>query len=339
MKAKRIFTRQLFGLDYRIARVMLILGILSISLLSYRLIGTSKCAPAGFVIKTITTHTDSNYMAGETITFIAPANASEISWDFGDNSPKITGQFVTHIFLKTGSFTITASTGVSCETNRTINIKQPSDLNQSNGLTVAGEEIIGPVSASAGIEQTFTCMVTAKSYEWSIPNYPKMLRTGSTAKFIFPAAGKFLVQVTLDHDRTKRFSKEVTVEAIATEKSPVMEDIKPLIPSGVQPLPPVNNNNNSNTTLKISDAVFADNLSRVIDKQMTVVEFDKYLCYKGETKVVSNGDVITFNALCEEISGKKRRKFIIGKTKIKITSVVQRRDNDGCVNIIEVKYH
>jgi hypothetical protein len=339
MKAKRIFTKQLLGLDYRVLRVMLILGIISICLLSYRLIATNKCTPAGFLIKTIAAHTDSNYLAGETLSFIAPANAGEITWDFGDNSPKITGQFVTHSFLKTGSFTITASNGVSCETNRAINIKQPSDINQSNGALVSGEEIIGPVSASAGIEQTFTCMATAKSYEWSIPNYPKMLRTGSTAKFIFPAAGKFLVQVTLDHDRTKRFSKEVTVEATATEKSPVMEDIKPLIPAGVQPLPPPVNNNTDKTSLKISDAVFADNLSRVIDKQMTAAEFDKYLCYKGETKVVSNGDVTTFNALCEEISGKKRRKFIIGKTKIKINSVIQRRDNDGCVNIIEVKYH
>jgi len=72
---------------------------------------------------------------------------------------------------------------------------------------------------------------------------------------------------------------------------------------------------------------------------MTAADFDKYLCYKGETKVVSNGDVVTFNALCEEISGKKRRKFIIGKTRIKINSAVLRRDNEGCVNIIEVKYH
>ena len=48
---------------------------------------------------------------------------------------------------------------------------------------------------------------------------------------------------------------------------------------------------------------------------------------------------MTFNAMCDEISGKKRRKLIIGKTKIKIQVAEMRRDKDGCVNIIEVKYH
>ncbi|MEO7306575.1 MAG: hypothetical protein ABIR78_13830 [Ferruginibacter sp.] len=336
MKAKRIFTRQVLGLDYRVLRVILAMMIIALGLLSYRLIDKKECTPVNFLIKTITVHTDSSYMAGETLSFIASANENEINWDFGDNSPKVTGQYVTHKFLRIGTFNITASTGTSCDALQAITIKPAEDMGKKGDQVISGEEIIGKVSTLAGSEETFTCMVTATSYEWSIPNYPKMTANGSTAKFRFPNAGKFLVQVTLDHDRTKRFSKEITVEPVVIEKSHLPENIKPLIPEGVKPLP---DPEPANTSVKISDAVFTDYLSKVIDKKMTAPDFDKYLCYKGETKAVLNGDLVSFNALCDEISGKKRRKLIIGRTRIKITSATMRRDNDGCVNIVEVKYH
>ncbi len=333
MKAKRIFTRQILGLDYRVFRLILAIAILAIGLLSYRLLDKKECTPVNFLIKTITPHTDSSYSAGESLSFIANASGNEITWDFGDNSEKVTGQYVTHKYLSTGSFTVTATTGVSCATAQKIIVKLPTDFTKSSEPVSAGEEIIGPFATTTGVEVSFTCMVSATNYEWSIPNYPKMLRNGSTAKFIFPAAGKFLVQVTLDNDRTKRYTKEVTVEAPAVTQSPLPENIKPLIPTEVQALP-----DPKTFSVKISDAVFTEYLTQVIDKKMAAPDFDKYLCYKGETKVVANGDIITFNALCEEISGKKRRKFIVTKTKIKINSAILRRDNEGCVNIIEVKY-
>ncbi|MEO6252682.1 MAG: PKD domain-containing protein [Ferruginibacter sp.] len=337
MKAKKIFTRQVLALDYRVIRVILFIMILAVGLLSYRLLDKKECTPVNFIIKTITPHTDSTYRAGETLSFMASSAQTDVTWDFGDNSATVTGQYVTHKYLSTGSFEVSAFTGVSCQTVKRISVIIPSEI-KSNDPVNSGEEIIGPFSTTSGIEETFTCMVSAQSYEWSIPNYPKMIRNGSSAKFIFPAAGKFLVQVTLDHDRTKRYTKEITVEAAPVVKSAVPEDIKPLIPitanAEVQPLP-----DPKSMSVKVSDAVFTEYLGQVIDKKMTAADFDKYLCYKGDTKVVANGDVVTFNALCEEISGKKRRKFIIGKTKIKIKSAILRRDNDGCVNIVEVKYH
>ncbi len=308
--------------------------ILPVGLLSYRLLDKKKCIPVNFIIKTITSHTDSTYSAGESLSFIGSNSEAQIKWDFGDNSAEVTGQYVTHKYLSTGSFEVSAFTGVSCQTVKKITIELPSGPGKSSDQVNSGEEIIGPLSTTAGFDVTFTCMVSAQSYEWSIPNYPKMIRTGSSAKFVFPAAGKFLVQVTLDHDRTKRYTKEIIVEALPVVKQLVPEDVKPLIPNDVKPLP-----DPKTFSVKISDAVFTEYLGQVIDKKMAAPDFDKYLCYKGETKVVSNGDIITFNALCEEISGKKRRKFIIGKTKIKINSALLRRDNDGCVNIIEVKYH
>lgn len=332
--ANKVFTRQIFGLDYRVIRVMLVIIILAIGLVSYRLLDKKECVPVKFIIKTITPHTDSSFIAGESLSFISTTTGNEITWDFGDNSEKITGQYVSHKYLSTGSFTVTATVGVSCESAQKILVQLPTELTKSNEPVTAGQEIIGPLLTSPGVEANFTCMVSADSYEWSIPNYPKMIRTGSTAKFIFPSAGKFLVQVTLDNDRTKRYTREVTVEEPEVQKSPPPGKIQPLVPAtDVPPLP-----DPKTFSVKVSDAVFAEYLSQVVDQKMAAADFDKYLCYKGETKVVSNGDVMTFNAFCEEISGKKRRKNILWKTKIKINSAILRRDNDGCVNIIEVKY-
>jgi len=323
------------GLDYRVWRVMLILSLVSLALLSYRLIDSGKCTPADFTIKTITVHTDDNFYVGETLNFISSANKDEITWDFGDNTAKITGQYVTHVYQNKGSYKIIVSTGTgaACETIKNIEVIEPVVKVDATSNFITGEEIVGPVSTITGKQEIFTCMVTAKSYEWSISNYPKMTQKGSTANFQFPTAGKYTVQVTLDGDRTKRFSKDINVEAAPDLSSPIPSDIKPLLPESVQPLPAPE----TNKTVKITDDIFKGYLMKVIDKKMSAADFDNYLCYKGETKVILNGDLMTFNAFCDEISGKTRRKFL-GRTKIKIQTAEMRRDKDGCVNIIEVKY-
>lgn len=338
MTDNRIFTKQLMGLDYRVWRVMLVICILSLGLLSYRLIDSKKCKPVNFLIKTIVQHSDNVYNTGENLSFVSSANDNETTWDFGDNSDKITGQYVTHIYKNAGAYNVTASTGTGCETIKNIQIAEPVAAAQDDNSVVTGQEIVGPPSTMTGKEEIFTCMVTAKSYEWSISNYPKMNQQGSTAKFQFPTTGKYLVQVTLDGDRTKRYSKEISVEAAPTAPSTAPDELKPLIPESIQPLPNPGMPEGTKT-VKITDDIFKGYLDKVIDKKMTAADFDNYLCYKGDTKVILNGDLMTFNAMCEEISGKKRRKLIIGKKKIKIEMAEMRRDKDGCVNIIEIKYH
>ena len=332
MIPNNIFTRQTRGLDNRVWHVIFTTIFLSLGFLSYRFIEVKKCTPVSFLIKTITVHTDSLYSVGEYLTFIASVNEDEVTWDFGDNSEKITGPYVTHKFQDTGTYFITATTGTTCQSTKKITIKPYEVLQPKDNSLVIGEEILGPFSTITGKEELFTCMVNAKTYEWTIPNYPKMIQTGSSARFRFPTSGKFRVQVTLDNDNKKRYIKEVAVEAAPSQQSQIPDNIVPLIPESVQPFPV------PEKTLKISDAIFTGYLEKVIDKKMAASDFDTYLCDKGETKVISNGELLTFNAFCEEISGKKRRKLIIGKTKIKIKSAVMQRDNDGCVETIVVKY-
>lgn len=328
MTANRIFTKQLMGLDYRVWRTILIISILSLGLLSYRLIDSKKCTPVSFYIKTINIHTDSIYNTGETLSFISSATYEETTWDFGDNSKKVTGQYVTHTYSNAGSYLITAYTGSTCQNSQQIKVVTPVVVPQNDDAIITGQEIVGPVATITGKEELFTCMVDAKTYEWTISNYPSMTQTGGTAKLRFPTVGKFLVMVTLNGDRTKRYTKEINVEAAPAEA-------KPLIPDSIPPLlPPAENKN-----IKITDDIFKGYLGKVIDKKMTAADFDNYLCFKGDTKVILNGELMTFNAMCDVISGKKRRKLLIGRTKIKIQMAEMRRGTDGCVNIIEVKYH
>ena len=315
------------GLDYRVWRVLLVMVIISLGLLGYRFMEEKKCKPVSISIKSINEHTDSIFLAGETLTFIALTEANDVSWDFGDHSAKESGQYIKHQYQSNGVFYITASTGKSCEATRQITIKPITEIQQKADKVVTGEEIIGPSSTFTGKEEMFSCMVSANTYDWSIPNYPKMVRTGPSAKFQFPGANKYIVQVTLDQDRTKRYSKEITVEDPPKAKVEMPQKIVPLIPGNLQ----------VKKTIKIADNIFRGYLEKVVNKEMKVEDFDDYLCDKGDTKTLVNGRLTTFAGLCEEISGGTRRK-LIGKRKIKIDSAVMRRDG-ACVSSIEVQFH
>jgi hypothetical protein len=350
MSANRIFTRQQLGLDYRILRVMLVISIFSLGFLSYRILDSKKCIPVNFIIKTITAHTDTMYNVGEVLSLISSANKDETTWDFGDNTAKVTGQYVTHIYKTPGTYKITASTGTACEKIMKIAIATPTTIIESGTNLISGEEIVGPILTITGKDALFTCMVTAKVYEWSITNYPKLTQTGPSAIFQFPTPGKYIVEVTLDNDREKRYTKDINVEAetvkpIATPTDPaelkqlISPKIAPItIPEKLLPSDAVVSGPEKTKTINITDVIFKDYLGKVIDRKMTAADFDTYLCYKGDTKVILNGDLMTFNAMCGEISGKKKSKMILWKKSIKIKTAEMRRDNDGCVNIIEVKY-
>lgn len=318
------------GLDYRVWRVILVMGIIPLGLLGYRIMDTKKCKTFSFSIKSISEHRDSVFIAGETLTFIAFTDAKEISWDFGDHSAKQNGPSVTHQYQTNGVFYVTVSAGSACDMVRQITVQPVSELQHKAENMITGDEISGPSTTIAGKEEMFSCMITANTYLWSILNYPKMMRTGLSAKFQFPATGKYIVQVTLDNDRTKRYSKEIMVTDAPKPKIDAPKNIGPLIPGNLQ-VP-------ANKKIMITDEIFKSYMEKVVDKQMKVDDFSDYLCYGGDTRALLNGALTTFAGLCDEISGKTRRKFIIGRKKIRITSAVMRRDN-GCVNMVDVQYH
>ena len=349
MNSNSIFSKRWMGLDKGVGITMITLMILSAGLLSYRLANNEECKPVSFTIKSM----DSRgviFTAGELISFNAGSNDPEISWNFGDNSPMTKGGYVTHKYDAGGNYNITAYNNGGCESNKLITIKKPlpNASTTAGNTTITGEEIVGPSATTAGTEALFSCMVNASNYDWSIVNYPKLTRNGIAAKFSFPHAGKFTVQVTLDNDRSKRYTKEVLVEEAAIVKSTVPNQKPvPLIPADLAVLPmperknpeiekPAAQENNepaptANKKLRLADATFISYLDKVASHEMTLADFDKYLCGGGTTKVVVNGDtkdMKNFSWLVQEVGQRKGPK---------VESASLNRADD-CVTLILVKF-
>lgn len=360
MSNNSVYTRRIKGLDRKVWVVMILTIVLSLGLLSYTVFNKKVCTPVDFVIKVLPGESsDSVYFVGETLIFNSSSTATDISWDFSDGSEQAIGKDVSHKFQTEGDYIITVSTGLGCETARRITIKkaiQPEAKPFANYTT--GGEIEGPAKIMTGREARFICIVSADHYEWSIENYPQMTRTGPTPKFIFPRPGKYLVQVMLDNDRNKRFGKEIEVEEVEIVDGSKPKRLLPKDTDAFKPYDPPQHETvkveqvakpaadtpvvvaaPANKSIYVADRVFLNYLEKVVSKEMTVADFDKYLCGGGGTPVVVNGDQKspkTFAWLCNELSAKKKKLVIFNKT-IKIESAQLHRIN-GCVTLIDVKY-
>ncbi|MBC7889027.1 MAG: PKD domain-containing protein [Ferruginibacter sp.] len=356
MNRNRIHKRKIMGLDKRVWGVMVIAIILPLLLLSYYLVDKKECLPVDFYFKSMSEKTGNEFLPGETIIFKASSKSDDITWDFGDQSPKAYGNYIIHEFHSAGNYAVNASTGSGCEKIKQVTIKKMvSEL--GNTLTVgyvAGEEIIGPHSTIAGKEEWFMCMVTASAYAWSVVNYPKMHQTGLSAKFKFPSPGKYNVQVILDNDQSKRYSKEIIVkdETGKPEPANTKEVIRQLIPSDfeknpnpggtaeppqnpVQDVPvtaPAKVEPPKRKTIFISNETFNSFMESVLNDQKDISDFSQYLFYEGATKVQVKGesDFKTFTWLYQELKGKSK------KYKLKTVELI--RDEHGHVTSIKVEY-
>ena len=375
MNANRIYTRKILGLDNMVWMFMILIIIMAIGLLSYRLVDRKECIPFTFNIKAPTMHTDGIFYTDETLSFSASLNTQNIQWDFGDNSRSEAGQYVSHRFTKEGKYFVTASTVPGCETIQEINVKAPlsAPLAFDSTTVDAGEKIIGHTTTFTGTTEVFVCSEIGTSYDWAIVNRPSITpkSLGSTASFLFPNAGNYTVQVTVDNDRNKRYFKDITVENVASPRNEAPQNIPRLIPlpkaapqssqpsennrpapkpapsapAEKQPAAPVAETPASKPPekkiIRLGNATFKQYLEKVMENEMNVSDFDRYLCGGGSTKVIVNGDkknIQTFTSLCETLSEGKIKKAIIFKKKIKLESVKLHRDNEGCITLIDVNY-
>lgn len=350
MNPNQIFTRKTMELDNRVWRLMLIVIFLSMGLLSYRLLDKEKCTSFSVKVKTLGLHANDVFYTGETLSFIASIPSKDISWNFGDHTGSL-GATVYHQFLKEGTFIITAGSNALCTTEQEITIKNRPVVIKSLDSIVGN--IAGPSSCYTFTEQIFTFTGSAKSYEWSIPNHQSLgNKSGQTIKYTFTYAGKYTVQVELDHDRNKRYFFDVTVEETIKKKTHD-EDVGILVSPTPPPIgkqedsatkPPPEPDTTPTTPPKpsgplyLADPIFQEYLLDVIRGTKAVQDFEKYFCGgAGETPVIANGkrEKRNFAWLCKELQDKKGIPGL--KRKIKLKSAVLHRIN-GCVNLIEVSY-
>lgn len=336
MITNKIYTRKILGLDKRVWSVMITISVLSLGLLSYKLVDNKKCIPFNGTIKTTTFHGDSVYYVGENLTFIASTSKQDITWDFGDNTAKPEGTYVTHKFLAPGTYRIRASAGADCDWSKSIiviNVPQSTYIRE-------GEKIMGQAAVTNAFDAEFICTELADTYTWSIKNYPgiKPIGAGEKVKFRFTLPGTYTVQVILDNNRIKTYTKEVSVEDVLKPKNKMPEDPTRLVP--MDPIPDIKlpeqvpetkteEVDNKPKFLKIPDATFWSLLESVQNNQKDITDFDKYLCSGGATKVRENTTrYITFTILCQQLSGKDK--------KASIKAVRLKRDDSGCIILIDI---
>jgi hypothetical protein len=323
MNSKSILTRKTMGLDHRVWRVMILALILSSGLLGYKLMDHPKCKPVNFKIKAISGN-DSVFYTDEILSFNALSSAENITWDFGDNTSIQEGEFVTHRFETEGKYYIKTTMNSGCDSIQPITIKRA--LSDSNNNK---EVIEGHNNTFVGSNENFICLQTADNYEWNISEHPEYAsRSGPSTTYKFLQPGDFIIELTLNKDRLKKFTKSVHVEDIAKPVSKP-DKIGPLIPKDMKPLPKI----------VLSDATFKEYIGKVVSGDYTASDFNNYLCNGAATPATVNGDKETFGQACEELTGKRKHQHILWKRTIKIKSAHLNRGADNCVTSVEINYH
>lgn len=324
MKSTRILTRKTMGLDRRVWRVMIFMLILTSGLLGYKLMDTPKCTPVDFKIKTISDN-DSVYYTDEILSFRTVRSEKKITWDFNDNTGTDTGTFITHRFATEGKYYIKVTVNSNCEFVKPITIKKAIPVPTE---TVGNEaQIIGHDKTFVRISEVYTCSKVADYYEWNISEHPEYgTRTGASATYKFEEPTDYTIELTLNKDRLKRFTKTVKVVSIPT-----------LIPDKPQPVESKNNK------ILLSEKTFKDYLEKVISGAFFAKDFDKYLCSEGATPVVMNGKAkkkITFTQACEKLNGLRLNKNFtgIGKRAARIKNVRFTLDAKNCITLLEINY-
>lgn len=360
--SNRILTRQILGLDQSVWLTMLILFVLSAGLLSYKLIDRNKCTAFSIRVVSRVHHTDTVYYTGNNIFFEANSSNNDVTWTFGEKSTDGgKGLVVNHKFMTRGRYYISASINGECETGKWITVENKPDNSEIKDNIPEVKEILGVDSTLEGIEEEFFSPAMADSfYEWVVLYHPEMgTKNEEIAKFRFPNSGKYIIQLTLDHNRIKSYTKEIFVGELQkkVQKPKDMDgaDIEKLIiakkkeedkiappPPAPEPVPVVVSD--APKIIRIGDKLFRNELQLLVEEKKNEEYFYKYLCGKGSTPVILNSKSDksrTFSELCKELRGKRGKSWIVfkgGSITIKSVKLIRNEINKDCIDLIEIEY-
>lgn len=350
-------------MDYKVWLSFIIVGLLSLGLLSYKIATRVECPQTNLRATGKLNHTkekENTFYTNEAITFnagVKPGSAN-IIWDFGDKSPQQAGIAATHVYTATGNFLVSVLINNVCKDAFTVRITDGTISMQSPSAPVINPIVSGDV-LKVNDENIFVTTILSDSYIWSVEELPQLEKiTTPTAKLTFPQAGNYTVKLKLGDGRT--FTK--IVQAV-NPMSP-LENNPILSPMPVNPLPPPTPSSKVDLPpLKKEEPVTQDDqkvevpvtpqktydqlptpaikamLDEVVAGTKDVPDFKNILCNGGGTKVMANDKPTYFAALCMELK-KKNKKIVIFKKEKEITSVKVVRDeaNGNCISILYVNY-
>jgi PKD repeat protein len=342
------------GLDRQVWFTMLIVSIISLGLAAYKTVTDKPCAPLNIEISGINIGRDESYFVNDVVSFsvsIRNNPSQNISWDFGDNTPVIKGAHVNHIYARDGAFTVTATTNGNCTDIKVVNVRKQLIRRQVIGNQVLTSQIMeGNFTPRVNERINYRCLVTASSYEWRIldrNNFP--IQTTREAMFSFASPHPYILQLKLDNDISKTFTRTIYVAPIFSTNSEVQEPSPSIhIPPAPNPTPTPTPNPNPptnpttvprpsvDTTQKIakfkevSEGHFRRLLEGVLEGTKDVHDFDELLCEGVRTHVIINDETNWrfFEDLCNMIRGKKNNR--------KIDWIKVNRDDNKCVINLQV---
>ncbi len=345
------------GSDSKVWITMLLVVLLCIGWVSYKKISNRPCITYSIYSKGLNSDNKSGYYIGEIIRFTASlANNKNVIWNFGDHSKEERGSLVSHIYADKGKYVITAKLNGECPVTTSVYIRTPEVIHTHSDDTLINPETIitGNVTPEAGEAATYICNVSANSYEWTILNRKEYKsEKNKIAVFKFKTPGSYNLQLKLNNDRGKLYSKTIYVQPAKIAARPLPVPI--LIPKRPAPkpepstvkkdsvaVPPVSTTppprpatteilTNKPRTIGLPDEAFKSFLEDVVNGDKDAGFFNKYLNNGGETKVKVNKEkkLISFNQFIQSIKGNK---------KIKIENVKVDRDANKDVLQINVVY-
>ena len=311
------------GLDHRIWRVMILMIVLSGGLLGYKLMDKPDCKPVDFKIKTFS-GIDSVYYTEEILSFTALSFAENIKWDFDDGSNAEEGTFVTHRFVKEGKYFIKVTVNSGCEIRHPITITKA--IKEETTLLIKGHD-----NTIAGVPETFSCLKTANSYEWSVLDHPEYgISKSPTVIYKFKQDDTYTIELVLNNDHVKKYQKTIQVAP------------RPEVPRG--PRDSVLIRKPPCTPKKlISEAIFKEYMGLVVLKQYKAADFNEYLGNGGTIPVIINKGkkkLNSFEEACKYLEGRKVSHGPLGAwlRLIEIQAVRVKRDMDNCILSIEIDY-
>lgn len=357
-----IYSRQWFGLDYKVVISFLVTLVIALILFGFKIATHVTCSPINITTAgEIKTTQDNIFNINEKINFQAGmSHAQDIEWDFGDGTKKVKGDKVQHRYLVAGKYFVNVLVNKKCKETFMVLVK---DLKSAEISTVPAETsaIIGPDAISAGMPVKFTTAEQATTYEWYIPEDAAFgKKTGNTVSYTPSNTGTITLVLLLDKDSSKTWRKIIAVtppgaSTVVPEKTTIPK-LEPLPPIYTPPprdnskqeetkpadnagpvKPPVINTPPDKKFVRVPDQEMQRLLNELADKKIGIADFDNYLCKGGDTQVKLDGEWATFKELVAKAQKKKKGLLGSKKAKVKLVRQTPNPDMDNkCLIFMEV---
>jgi len=351
------------GIDFKVWICLLVLIILSVMLLSYKVVTNIPCPDFTIKAKGKLSHAEAGgtqtFYINEQITLFTSGTSktSNIVWDFDDGTEKKAGTVTSHVYTTEGYYLVKALLNGKClqsfnlritPSNTTLNISAP-----------AVSPIISADIVSVGDEALFNTSAIGANYEWSVEELASIpVQNTRLAKLIFTKAGTFTVVLKVDNDKIYKKIVQVTDAGAHLDQAGALPPVSPMDmpPVPQEPLPlddkkPLEETKPGSETpaqepvvppAKVYDQLpepaIKSMVQGVIDGNKNVEDFNNILCNGAGTKVMANNEATTFAALCNELKEKKGVLILKKKRKIESFKVVRDDTNGNCVKIILITY-